>query len=158
MYLKTLLSKQQRILTSNHFHRILCNFSTQEKTKPKRSRKEESDIIPRDLFEHFCEIGKSEILDTFPGKVLKKKRKTVETFYNTERKNAEIIAEHLIKDFPEHKPILEINPGPGYLTEELLARCKNKLLVFEDSPEFSQVFQVRFHSSVFRDVFIVHLV
>ncbi|XP_026760681.2 dimethyladenosine transferase 2, mitochondrial [Galleria mellonella] len=85
-------------------------------------------------------------LDNFPEykdlkeqlpKGLLKKYKTPESMYLINKKTAKIIAATLNKHIDESSPVVEVNPGLGYLTKELLNSQINHIYMFESLNHFS---------------------
>ncbi|XP_045776377.1 dimethyladenosine transferase 2, mitochondrial [Maniola jurtina] len=78
-----------------------------------------------------------EIVDKVP-KTLLKKYKAPETMYLINKNTAKNITETLVNYISNDAPIVEINPGFGFLTRELLQCQKKSIYLYEISNHFSQ--------------------
>ncbi|XP_045502971.1 dimethyladenosine transferase 2, mitochondrial [Colias croceus] len=72
-------------------------------------------------------------------KVLLKKYKTPETMYIINKNTARDIADTIKGHFDKHAPIVEVNPGLGFLTEAILRCQKNPVYLYESSNYFSNI-------------------
>lgn len=82
-----------------------------------------------------------EIVDKIPKSLLRK-YKAPETMYLINKNTAKCITETLESNIGKESPIVEINPGFGFLTRELLERRKNPIYLYEISNHFSQYLTV----------------
>lgn len=78
-----------------------------------------------------------DIVDKIPKSLLRK-YKAPETMYLINKNTAKCITETLETYIGKKSPIVEINPGFGYLTRELLVRRNNPIYLYEISNHFSQ--------------------
>jgi dimethyladenosine transferase 2 len=112
------------------------------KPKPRKRSKSTEMRISKDIQEHFRTPEQVDILRKFPEKLLRKKIKTPEHLYIADPNTAKIISKYLIQDVVKEKPFLEINPGLGLLTKELLDNTENKILLFEAEEKFAASMKV----------------
>ncbi|XP_041969892.1 dimethyladenosine transferase 2, mitochondrial [Aricia agestis] len=78
-----------------------------------------------------------EILDKIPKHLLKK-YKAPETMYLINKKTAAQIVSNINNKIEKNSPIVEVNPGFGYLTKELLSAHNNNLFLYEVSNHFTK--------------------
>ncbi|CAH2258298.1 jg10524 [Pararge aegeria aegeria] len=78
-----------------------------------------------------------DIVDKVPKSLLKK-YKTPESMYLINKNTAKCITETFINYISKNSPIVEINPGFGFLTQELLECQKDPIYLYEISNHFSQ--------------------
>lgn len=83
------------------------------------------------------------LLDLFPEKLKRKKQKGPEHLYLADEATASTIAKHLLHYYNGSVPIVEVNPGPGLLSKELLKRkFVTDLRLFEVHREFLPALEV----------------
>lgn len=131
----------QRILLSNCYK---INYSTtaviaKEKSSPKTRVKSDKSYeikISKDLNKYYTDNGKANILPLFPEKLLKKKIKTPDTFYIADPTAAKTIAKFVTKNHKSDVPLIEVNPGPGFLTKELLKSDVQNIKLYEHTEHF----------------------
>ncbi|XP_050069764.1 dimethyladenosine transferase 2, mitochondrial [Anopheles maculipalpis] len=132
---------------STFLYRTLVNDAAALQLKPSRGRKPKAIItsttsaehaIPKDILEHFqtAEGMDASVLKHFPSSILRKSSLNTERFYIANRATAERIADIIAHDLPPDRPLLEINPGPGLLTKELLKRNITNLRLYETESAF----------------------
>lgn len=92
--------------------------------------------MSRDMRQHFSIVEKKFVLSSYPESLLKKKTKLPTGLYNTCPNIARAIVDEVKKDLPEDRPILEVNPGTGTITNLLLRETKNDLFLYEPEPCF----------------------
>ncbi|CAH2094591.1 unnamed protein product [Euphydryas editha] len=77
------------------------------------------------------------VIDIVPKSLLRK-YKAPETMYLINRNTAKDITDILKKYINKDAPVVEVNPGLGYLTQELLQCQKNRIYLYETSNHFVQ--------------------
>ncbi|CAH0728458.1 unnamed protein product, partial [Brenthis ino] len=82
-------------------------------------------------------IEYKDIIDVMP-KTLLKKYKTPETMYLINKKTAKDITSTILNYLNKEAPIVEVNPGFGFLTQELLQCQKKPIFLYETSNHFTQ--------------------
>lgn len=97
---------------------------------------------------YFDELNKTSTLMKLPHTVLRKKNKLPEIFYIAHEEAAEKIAEVMLTDLDKDQTLLEANPGLGYLTQRLIEKCDNKLILYEPSKNLHSHLEVS--SALFR--------
>lgn len=113
-------------------HRGLRFFSTATVEKVKKKVKVIKTVkISEDILKHFDTSEKKEILNQFPHRLLSKKYKAPDNFYVADKSIAQSIAVHLTKGISSRTTLVEANPGPGLITEELIRSGAGKILLFE---------------------------
>lgn len=85
----------------------------------------------------------SEIVPHLP-KMLFKKYKTPETMYLINKKTANDIANVIKNHFEKEVPIVEVNPGLGFLTEEILKSQNKQIFLYESMKFFQNSLKVSF--------------
>ncbi|XP_058056146.1 dimethyladenosine transferase 2, mitochondrial [Anopheles bellator] len=127
-------------------HRTVSSDAGSERPKTIRSRKtrsvvpatgssNEPCVVPKDVQEYF-QSKDAPILDLFPATILRKGNQTTERFYVADRSTARHIADVITRDLPEERLLLEVNPGPGLLTEQIFQRRSQNVQFFETDPSF----------------------
>lgn len=114
------------------------------KDLPKRTRRPKTVYkLHEELKSYFVSPEQVALLDLFPEKLKRKKQKGPEHMYITDPATASTIAQHLLFDYNGNVPVVEVNPGPGLLTEELLkAAIVTDLRLFEVYREFLPALEV----------------
>uniref|UniRef100_A0A182JU81 rRNA adenine N(6)-methyltransferase n=1 Tax=Anopheles christyi TaxID=43041 RepID=A0A182JU81_9DIPT len=105
--------------------------------------------IPKDVLEYFqttSGMGAS-VLKQFPPAFLRKSSLNTERFYVANLVTAERIAEVLTKDLPPDRLLVEVNPGPGLLTKQLMKRNVQNLRLYETDPSFEARLKSSFNLS-----------
>jgi hypothetical protein len=156
-----MLIKIQNMKISNKILTICRSLST--KALDEVSRLEELSKIPlkntskspkvekpektlnKDIKKYFENKMRSEVLSTYPVSLIKKKWSFPTGFYVTCKKTGREIADILLQDLPEHRPILEANPGNGLITNHLLKNCNNDLFLYEPETFFHDYVEVSFN-------------
>lgn len=112
--------------------------------QPKRTRRPKTVYKLHDeLKNHFVSPEQRALLDLFPEKLKRKKQKGPEHMYLADPETASTIAHHLLLDYIGNVPIVEVNPGPGLLTKELLQRdIVTDLRLFESHRDFLPALEV----------------
>ncbi|XP_047536831.1 dimethyladenosine transferase 2, mitochondrial [Vanessa atalanta] len=77
------------------------------------------------------------IINVVPKNLLRK-YKSPETMYLINHKTAKEITETLVKYLRKDAPVVEVNPGFGFLTRELLRCQPNRIYLYESSNHFVQ--------------------
>lgn len=75
-------------------------------------------------------------------KSLIKKYKSPESMYLINKKTANNIVNTIRNHLDEKSPIIEVNPGLGFLSEEILKNGHNHLYLYETSNHFSEYIKV----------------
>lgn len=162
---KTMVKPLQIILNRNLLNSnrklfyvpIVCTSSS-PKTKALKKSKiviSETAIPPAaklsdDIKIHFTKSQKLfSIINKFPQKLLTKRHKPSEHMYVADPIAAQTIAPYLIDDLPKDTPLVEINPGPGVLTEEIVKSHVQNIILYEDFNEFLPILQVSFIFTLF---------
>lgn len=78
----------------------------------------------------------SDIANKIPNSLLRK-YKTPESMYLINKKTAKEIVKTIKDSINNDSPLIEVNPGFGYLSEELLRCQKNPIYMYEMSNQFS---------------------
>lgn len=97
---------------------------------------------PKELQSYFNTPERHHILSTFPEPMLRKKKKIPDGLYNTSEDAARIIVDHLKKDLPAERQLLEAFPGTGHITKLLINETKNHLLLYEPEEKFHESLSV----------------
>lgn len=93
--------------------------------------------MSEDLRQHFHTHEQREMLATYPKKILRKKQKSPEHLYLADALATQSIVPHLLHCYSSKMPIVEVNPGTGILTQELLKHeTITDLRLFESHREF----------------------
>ncbi|XP_032521507.2 dimethyladenosine transferase 2, mitochondrial [Danaus plexippus] len=79
------------------------------------------------------------IINVLP-KTLLKKYKTPETMYLINRKTAVDMSQTIFKYLDKDAPVIEVNPGFGYITEEFLKHRKTPIYLYENFHYFKEIF------------------
>lgn len=125
--------------------------------KPKRKRKAKHEVTPleakvaKDILTYYTDEDQRLALLKFPDKFLKRKSKSVEGFYVATEKTANKISDVLKKDLRSDQTLMEVNPGPGFLTNRLINDTDNDLLLYEPFESFNPSLKASFSSQT--DVF-----
>ncbi|KAL0819620.1 hypothetical protein ABMA28_007701 [Loxostege sticticalis] len=77
-----------------------------------------------------------DVKDKLPNSLLRK-YKTPESMYLINRKTAKYIAKTVTSHINEESAVVEVNPGLGFLSEELLHCMSNHIYMYETSNHFS---------------------
>lgn len=117
---------------------IICqmkNVKRAGKTTQKLKSNYETKVV-KEISAYFGSPGSENILQSFPEKLLKRK-KAPEGFYIATESAAKQIFDALksYKLQPD-KPIIEVNPGLGLLTKHLVNETGNDLILFEPIESF----------------------
>ena len=105
---------------------------TNEEPKPKRKRNLKTESkISQEFLEYFGEKDKELIFKSYPEKILRRKFKSPDHLYLADRESAKKISKIIAYDNISNKTIVEINPGIGLLTNELIERTESKLILYE---------------------------
>lgn len=95
------------------------------------------------------------IINIVPKSLLRK-YKAPETMYLINENTARNITETLKKYIEKDAPVVEVNPGPGLLTQELLQCQKNKLYLYETSNHFAQLLKVSYINGLHIILFLTY--
>lgn len=118
----------------NHIHKTSVRLRHKLKENAeKKDLKLATDVL--NYVENTPEI--CEMKDKLP-KSLFRKYKTPESMYLINQNTAKIIAKSVTKHISTTSPIVEVNPGLGILSKELLHHLSNHIYMFELSNHFSQ--------------------
>lgn len=137
----------------------LCNTSTALPTKVVRGRTVQSDDFvdppkrkrrPKTVYKlhdelknYFVSPEQRALLDSFPENLKRKKQKGPEHLYLADPETASTVAKHILLDYNGNVPIVEVNPGPGLLTKELLKRkIVTDMRLFEVQRDFLPALEV----------------
>lgn len=77
-----------------------------------------------------------DVKDKLPNSLLRK-YKTPESMYLINKKTAKYIAKTVTSHINEESAVVEVNPGLGFLSEELLHCMSNHIYMYETSNHFS---------------------
>ncbi|XP_050091458.1 dimethyladenosine transferase 2, mitochondrial, partial [Anopheles aquasalis] len=128
-------------------HRSLATKVLKENTKAARAKKSRTVdsaagttvadpvTVPKDVQDYFQSRDAS-VLSLFPPNLLRKCSQNTERFYVADRSTALQVADILTRDLPTDRLLVEVNPGPGLLTTELLKQHKQNLRVYETEASF----------------------
>lgn len=147
------------LLKSQSIYRTLCTKALRDeaaekipvaKRKKMAKAAEPGSVVNKEMRNHFERSARKDILTTFPESLLKSKPKsrTPTGFYQTCKKTARTIFDELQKDLPEDRPVLESNPGNGYLTQHLIQSLKNDLYLYEQDSYFYPQVAVSFSQKI----------
>uniref|UniRef100_A0A182VZM2 Dimethyladenosine transferase 2, mitochondrial n=1 Tax=Anopheles minimus TaxID=112268 RepID=A0A182VZM2_9DIPT len=94
--------------------------------------------VPKDVLEYFqsAEGMDASVLRLFPPSILRKSSLNTERFYIANRETAKQIASFVTKDLPPDRLLVEVNPGPGLLTEHIMKRKVSNLRLYETEASF----------------------
>lgn len=135
------------LLKNRPLFRLLLRF--QHKLNKPIAEKSAS-VIAQDVKNYLESMSDyRDIIDQIPKHLLKK-YKAPETMYLINKKTATEIVNILNNNIEKKSPIVEVNPGFGYLTNELLKTCKNNLYLFESSNQFSKFLEVSYLMKVIK--------
>ncbi|EAT35245.1 AAEL012582-PA [Aedes aegypti] len=90
--------------------------------------------LARDLEEYFGPRQYGKIVDTFPSALLKRTQ-TAERFYFAAPQRAKALAKWITNGLEPDRLLVEVNPGMGLLTKELLKKTDN-LMLYETEEGF----------------------
>lgn len=76
--------------------------------------------VAEDVRRHFCTPELESIVRTFPAKFLRKQQRSPEHFYIANPLAASQIEPLLLDGLEDNRPLIEVNPGPGLLTQRLI--------------------------------------
>lgn len=113
------------------------------KTIKKGKREPRTVKIPNDIVQYFTENNLQDVLSLFPNKLLTKKHKIPEHFYIAHPEAATIVAKHLFASCNDDRPLIEVNPGSGILTEKLFKSHLKSVRLYEVNDEFMPRLKVR---------------
>uniref|UniRef100_A0A182Y3T3 rRNA adenine N(6)-methyltransferase n=1 Tax=Anopheles stephensi TaxID=30069 RepID=A0A182Y3T3_ANOST len=135
--------------SSTSLYRTVVNDAASLQLKPSRGRKPKAMAttstpgateitVPKDILEHFQTTDgmDASVLKHFPPSILRKSSLNTERFYVANRATAERIADVITQDLPPDRLLVEVNPGPGMLTEQILKRKVNNLRLYETESAF----------------------
>lgn len=126
-----------KILTFTRFCNVSVEQNPSEILKEQRHRKTKVPRLPQqDVYKFFEDNKLLDVYNLFPKKFLSKKFKAPEHFYIAHPNAAEIIANHLKTYCNDDRPFIEINPGPGILTEKLLKSKMKDIRLYEVNDQF----------------------
>lgn len=146
----------QRFINIHH-RSYAARISTEEldeevkETKPaaKKPRKKSTTSetsndgkMAKEMRQHFSNVQKKFVLLSHPEHLVKKKTKLPTGLYLTCPNIAREIVDEVKKDLPEHRPILEANPGSGTITKLLLKETKNEMFLYEPEAFFHDSLKV----------------
>lgn len=122
------------------------NVTPARKQRRPRQTSPKADIsIAEDVRRHFCTPELDAILRSFPVKFMRRKYRYPEHFYIADPLAAEQLADLLLADHDADQPLVEVNPGPGLLTQRLAASGRVRdLRLFEANREFMPALNARF--------------
>lgn len=122
--------------------RLKVSLRLCHKTSKKQAKEKPPPKLATDVVNYLESVPDYEnIKDKVPRSLLRK-YKTPESMYLINRKTAKHIANNIKDNVSVGSPIIEVNPGFGFLTEELLECQSNPIFMYELSNQFS------FHLSV----------
>ncbi|ETN67550.1 RrnaAD, ribosomal rRNA adenine dimethylase [Anopheles darlingi] len=123
-------------------HRSLATKVLKENAKTTRTKKPRTAdttasttvadpvTVPKDVQDYF-QARDASVLSLFPPNLLRKCSQNTERFYIADRSASQQVADVLTRDLPADRLLVEVNPGPGLLTSELLKKHKQNLRVYE---------------------------
>uniref|UniRef100_A0A182QP86 rRNA adenine N(6)-methyltransferase n=1 Tax=Anopheles farauti TaxID=69004 RepID=A0A182QP86_9DIPT len=136
----------RRVLRPSLYRTIVSDVAVPESNKS-RSRKAKvvppsnsttEPIISKDILEYFQTTRDMDasVLKLFPASILRKSSLNTERFYVANRATANQIADVITQDLPPNRLLVEVNPGPGLLTEQILQRNVQNLRLYETDASF----------------------
>uniref|UniRef100_A0A1B0DNZ7 rRNA adenine N(6)-methyltransferase n=1 Tax=Phlebotomus papatasi TaxID=29031 RepID=A0A1B0DNZ7_PHLPP len=124
--------------------RLSSTAELPEKLEPERVRRKrktktkDSESPQEDLLTYFTSEKQRNTLGSFPRNYFNKKLNTPNHLYIADETVARNIADCVAASSSKDTPILEINPGCGILTQQLLRVTNQKIHLFESVEEFSK--------------------
>ncbi|XP_059614274.1 dimethyladenosine transferase 2, mitochondrial [Phlebotomus argentipes] len=113
-----------------------------EKPKRKRKIRKPDNVTAQKEFHTFFQTDKQKsILNRFPEKYYQKKTVSPNHFYCVDESVAEVIAKRVSEASLSNCPIVEMNPGCGIVTKELLKLGNRKIHLFEADEAFKHYLQ-----------------
>ncbi|XP_049287852.1 dimethyladenosine transferase 2, mitochondrial [Anopheles funestus] len=140
---RNMLARWRNIQTS--LYRTIVKDAASLKPKASRARKPKvtststtsADIaVPKDLLEHFQTAEGMDVMKRFPPSILRKSSINTERFYVANRATAEQIANVVTNDLPPDRLLVEVNPGPGLLTEQIMKHNVTNMRLYETETAF----------------------
>lgn len=136
--LKNLVPKLYNLRLCNFASKVQLDHDNQQKQQPKKRK------VPQDIKEQFFKSDELKtIVNKFPEKFLRKKYKVPGQLYIAHPSAAQCIAPHLTAGIPTDMPVIEVNPGLGLLTQELIDHGLSNLRLYESAKEFLPILEVR---------------
>lgn len=127
-----------KIQCTKNITRHLCHVANRKtKDEIKQNPKVAQDVI--NYLESSSEY--KDIITEIPKHLLKK-YKTPESMYLINKKTAKNIANTLVNYINKEAPLVEVNPGFGYLTQELIRCQDNSIYLYEVSHNFTKFLSV----------------
>lgn len=119
---------------------LLFSLRIRHKASPQNSEKESQSLS--DVEKFMDSLPEYQQIKNKLPKSLLKKYKTPESMYLINNKTAKIIAKAIEGYINTDLPLIEVNPGLGILTEELLQCQKNHIFIYEALNHFAPNLQV----------------
>ncbi|XP_055595536.1 dimethyladenosine transferase 2, mitochondrial [Uranotaenia lowii] len=139
-----LLLKFPKKLLINKLWLECAVYSSASATKTSRSREKKSTEIPPDkpckvineIEEYFRQNDRdSKLLAKFPPSILRRNPANADRFYLASQETAKIISQHVTTGLSQDVPLIEVNPGLGILTRELLTKRKSSQLILIETDQ-----------------------
>uniref|UniRef100_A0A4Y0BNV8 rRNA adenine N(6)-methyltransferase n=1 Tax=Anopheles funestus TaxID=62324 RepID=A0A4Y0BNV8_ANOFN len=149
---RNILTRWRNIQTS--LFRTIVKDAASLKPKASRARKPKvtttstpsADIaVPKDLLEHFQTAEGMDVMKRFPPSILRKSSINTERFYVANRATAEQIANVVTNDLPPDRLLVEVNPGPGLLTEQIMKHNVTNMRLYETETAFEMKLRSSFN-------------
>lgn len=164
MFLKT----YRRILATPFRYqcRWLVTEAESEVTPPKEPKKRRKRVeatkigekrVTKEMAAYFDAFNMTPMLQILPQTALTRKIKAPEGFYIAHEESAEKIAQVLVKDLDKDQTLVEANPGLGLLTQRLIERTSNNLMLYEPAKMHHSHLQASFLESPMNLNLIVQL-
>lgn len=117
----------------------LPSITSTTKRKPRKTKPPETRVL-EELKKHFDSTAEPELkamIATYPETLLRKKHKSPEHMYIANPEGAKAILPHILNGYKSNVPFVEVNPGIGLLTKQLLQqKVITDLRLFESHREF----------------------
>lgn len=126
------------------FLRLRSTAELPEKQDPEREKRKrktkvrDSESLEEDLLAYFTSEKQRNTLGSFPPNYFNKKMNTPNHLYLADEAVARNIADCVAGSSSRDTSILEINPGCGVLTQQLLSATSQKIHLFESDEEFTK--------------------
>lgn len=134
------LNVRSKVFNLKHLRNLSTKLKENHEDSEKKTKKRVKPTefkLSKDIQEYYNTPEKQEVLRKFPEKLLRRKIKTPEHLYVANPNTAKLISSYLVQDIAKDKPFVEINPGLGFLTKEILERTENKIMLFEANESFT---------------------
>lgn len=127
---------------SGFYRTVVTETKIEEPVKKKPRKRTTEQKRSKEITAYFDTPERRHILDSYPEAILRKKMKIPDQLYNTSESAAMTIMNHLKKDLPPDRPIFELFPGQGLLTNLIIEETPNNLILFEPETKFHKNLEV----------------